>query len=88
MNFFFQSFCSKGLLGKGKIINHCGYHFPSMFLIKIKSFKSSKSFHHYILNLKEEKIMLEKDDPEFKLGKDAVKIEKVASPIASRRPRR
>ena len=32
--------------------------------------------------------MLEKDDPEFKLGKDAVKIEKVASPIASRRPRR
>nr|XP_022335215.1 helicase-like transcription factor [Crassostrea virginica] len=39
-------------------------------------------------DLKEEKIMLEKDDPEFKLGKDAVKIEKISSPIASRRPRR
>ena len=61
-----------------------------MFLIKIKSFKSSKclSFHHDILDLKEEKIMLEKDDPEFKLGKDAIKLEKVSSPIASRRPRR
>lgn len=39
-------------------------------------------------DVNDDKIMLKKDDPEFKLSKDTLKQEKIASPIASRRPRR
>lgn len=41
-----------------------------------------------VLDVNDDKIMLKKDDPEFKLSKDTLKQEKIASPIASRRPRR
>lgn len=41
-----------------------------------------------ILDVNDDKIMLKKDDPEFKLSKDTIKLEKIASPIASRRQRR